>query len=117
MNHENVEKLRDYLRDEVPDERFDMRSYVRGGSMTNVRARLNECGTAACIGGWAAYLFTPRRRWAHEHAGRALGLDNDQAEELFEPDGLHDRARYSRARAVATLTRLLETGTVDWGTE
>jgi len=46
-----------------------------------------ECGTTACIGGWVATLKKPdaiRSRWSVEPiAADILGLDGDQAFELF----------------------------------
>ena len=49
MNRENVEKLRDFLRDEVSDKKFRMDEF--------------DCGTAACIAGWGERLFGNEPHW------------------------------------------------------
>jgi len=94
----------------------------------------NECGTSACIAGWAAVLGTGkplmirRTSWGEdvttheygsigEYAGEWLGLDAITENDLFygEGDGyvvnLND---IDRAWAIRTLKHLLETGEVDW---
>jgi len=121
MNRERIEKLRDFLRDDVPDERFDMSDYLvpSARSRSNpyqktVGAALKSCGTAACIAGWAQYLFEPRRRWSFEIGRDSLGLTDHEAKKLFLPIHLESLSDIPRARAVATLTHLLETGEVDW---
>lgn len=101
MNVENVTKLRDFLAS-LPAENFDMGEWPADDEA--------ECGTPACIGGWATRLFGSARR--------ALEIDNDTAEAMFMPKGWDQPkspvAKARPAHAVALLTRFLKTGKVDW---
>jgi hypothetical protein len=77
---------------------------------------LGECGTSACIAGWATAAFgeegedqdnldTPRV------ARERLGLSMEQADKLFYPKWLSDRTNTEAAQVLRTLA---ETGQVLW---
>lgn len=113
---DRVIRLRDFLA-ELPDERFDMGTW--GAYDVGTKKLQHDCGTAACIGGWAERLFG-RATDEPEAACASLGLDPCQGEALFYPPG-HNSGRYTKARAVAVLDHLLATsdpgtvnGVVDW---
>ncbi len=108
---DRVIQLRDFL-ETLPDERFNI-AYAwtgPGGTWgTYEQVKANECGTAACISGWAQVLF-PRE-------GNPLGVSAEQAVELFMPRGYDSdktAKKYTRARAVAVLDYYLTTGKIDW---
>lgn len=106
-------RLRDFLAD-LPDERFDFGSY--SFHRDNLLRRYTDCGTPACIGGWATRLFGVRV--SHSH-GEHLGMPPNEALELMNPSDLWERHRLTHARvsprmAVAVLDHYLATGKVDW---
>lgn len=124
-----MEYLRDFLR-ALPAERFYIGNYVsvptpdgrRGGDSTEA---LRDCGTAACIAGWAAYLFdgspiscalpNTGETEAHEAAAELLGLNEDEAYALFIPIVLAGRWNdITNADAALVLDHLIRTGRVDW---
>lgn len=96
MNAERLNKVADMI--QAYPEHFDMASYLDGPDYTNSETSTPEavmtapltspvdCGTTACIAGWACHL------WASEvvvgepfdaNAARILGLDDDQSYEVF----------------------------------
>jgi hypothetical protein len=113
MNIERLTQLRDVLA-ALPDERFDMSTFGPESSQL-----LHNCGTVACIAGWAAAIFA-EPGITDGAAARTLNLDPDLAHDLFfaddhplkETDGLE---AITRSDAVKTLTHLIETGEVKWG--
>lgn len=98
MNVENMLKLADFL-DNLPEKKFDMRQWfaerVEDKGLGGLRKRIdhfnvgNECGTTACIAGWAATLAVPdlkdrSQRFSIEgEARRWLGLTIEQSCWLF----------------------------------
>jgi hypothetical protein len=84
---------------------------VRTGEASDEELQHN-CGTAACIAGWAS-LFRPDARNPYSRARDALGLDAHQAEYLFLPYGW-DRLAWTREQAIATLIRFRDTGEISW---
>lgn len=98
MNIENAKKLVGQL-ERLPDEKFDMSRYVQH----------NECGTTACIAGWAALLNGgPEYRGSRDSdnvfywAQDWLGLKYPTAQDLFlNHDG------WPRAEAIAELNRMI----------
>jgi hypothetical protein len=106
MNVENIKKVRDHLA-QLPAEKFSMRTF---DSVAN-------CGTIACIAGWAKHLLNPSAVHAETAAINALGLTKEQAYELFwlgdrlGPDPLWDAGPQ---QAVSVLDHLIATGEVDW---
>ena len=109
-----MEYLRDFLKG-LPDERFNIEDYFTGGAES--LDSLEDCGTAACVAGWAAYVFRQGfskkdREFPGNRAGRLLGLGEfgsyprSDADNLFAPDGYCGApARFTRRAAVRTLRR------------
>ncbi len=115
---ERLEYLRDFLL-RLPAERFDMRQYARradGSTNSFAPSELtHDCGTAACVCGWAIALFEPRMFVGDDIAAAdLLGLEPRMADELFYPTGFGRPGLYPLAHAVAVLTHLIQTGEVDW---
>lgn len=106
-----------YVARGVPRSRhFDLPNSLRF-SVLDLPSTVPECGTAACIAGWAN-LFTGHKPTAHRSAAKALGLPNDNG--LFSiyewPCKYRDKyrsAKTSRARARIAANRiehLIKTG-------
>lgn len=122
VNIENLNALIAHMENAVPDEKFNMANIftsVKSGSQVE---RYTHCKTAACIAGWA-YVVAPveaRRRRTHWLSGhwrtaeKWLGLTATQADRLFSPSGYWHAEDYPRARAIAVLKHLRETGEVNW---
>jgi len=107
---DNLMLVRNFLAS-LPPERFDMGDWGDGADV--------ECGTAACIGGWAERLLFGelygRPTWL---VGAEMGLSIDQSEDLFflvgkQQPGL-DFQDITTAHAVKVLDHLIATGEVDW---
>ena len=98
-------RLRDFLAG-LPKFQFNMATYA-----------LNECGTPACIAGWAGRIFSTRITQAEGY--EILGLNEEQAWDLFLPGNqLNLIGRFyneiTLGHAVKVLDHLIETGEVDW---
>jgi hypothetical protein len=112
LNIPNITKVRDTIAALEPD-RFDMAhwaSRIEDGGFASPSDLLHNCGTCGCIGGWTEALF-------EDPAPVALGLDRQQEFDLFYPAGEGIISSYgdvTQAHAVTTLTKLIETGEVDW---
>lgn len=105
---------------------------VQAESGFNMADLVRECGTPACIAGWAAWeeegrpaaVSAPDTGWCLERkAQQYLGLApsgeaelSDTAYSLFYPEG--DQVGFydeiTPAQAAACLRHLAETGEVDW---
>lgn len=118
-NVENILKVADAIeRHTIAELGFNMASFVGVGE-TDLSG--HNCGTTACIGGWAAALAT-----GDIHAGddmsaaeiaRWLGLTYHEAGALFYAWDRHDTVAFEEIqpeRAVAVLRNLAATGEVDW---
>jgi hypothetical protein len=84
-----------------PDLQFSMHEY--------------NCGTYACIAGWAIFAqdgYINSSRNIHHYAQELLGLDDDQANDLFLNWG--DIEDPTPNQAIKVLKHLKETGEVDW---
>lgn len=102
-------QLRDFL-ETLPPERFDM--HISGFVSDAVAG---DCGTPACIGGWARALFKVRDDL--RVVGFHLGLSEEDSGELFywlntAPDLTYDDV--TLPMAVAVLDHYLATGKIDW---
>lgn len=129
MNKQNILRLADAL-DNVELAKshnigFNMATFV---STFDIDRTEHDCGTVACIAGWAVAMFghngKPRASplsamklnnfpTPEEHATRTLGLSYVTAQSLFYPGN----PRYHQITpkvAAATLRHLAETGVVDW---
>jgi hypothetical protein len=107
-----LEYLRDFLRT-LPEGRFDMGD---PGSCDFTRAR-GECGSPACIGGWARVLFGKYGDVTSVVHG-AFDLSWSVASSITYPDAIMADGRCafkaSPAQAADMITHLLRTGEVDW---
>lgn len=108
----NMIRLRDFLKT-LPPNKFNMDD---PGVSTD--AYRGECGSAACIGGWARALFAVHTLSLHR-VGDVLGLRDDQSSDLFYPYGreMSDGRSPFRAaprHAVRVLDHYLATGKIDW---
>ena len=123
MNAEQIANI-DHLADVIEaldPERFSMHHWWRTkDGRTNVDEMPtveHNCGTAACIGGWAGAIFHPHNREAAEDmwtiGEELLGLDYDRTNELFMPTGFSHEP-FTQAHAVQTLRQLARTGEVNW---
>lgn len=86
----------------------------------------NECGTTACVAGWAIHVLAPERLGDAKYgvgygvvAQELLGLDVRQKQQLFcagaNPNGFRKGDRkHSTCTVAAVLKNLAETGVVDW---
>ncbi len=126
LNIERLTLLRDTI-DNLSPTKFNMNYWCTGGNISQLK---HDCGTAGCIGGWAEVLFFPiellaKDTWRHNtyDVGEELGLDSDQTNALFfpddvdfgeDPDSVTSIDQLTQAQAVETLTRLIDTGMVDW---
>jgi hypothetical protein len=113
MNRERLTILRDHLAS-LPDERVDMRFVMTDGDSNLIssgpaREVLADCGTAACIAGWAGFLFSPDiGGYGSWEAGTDLAFTTDQAFHLFTPKGFLEQGRYTRQDAIAAIQSMLD---------
>ena len=118
----NVQGIDNTIRaiEAAPPSQFDMSDYYHYASYSAGR----DCDTASCLAGFAceANGFQDGGN-PFADAAYALGLTDEQAEELFRPchQGVcHFRAEredpgwISRAWGLSCLRHLRETGEVDW---
>lgn len=119
-------QLRDFL-ETLPPERFDMSNYYIVTLTGNVPAHWFErptevvaadCGTSACICGWASVLRAPKEPFSEDKTAKWLGLNGHEAHALFYPPGysrdVKEYRPYTRTQAVAVLDHYLATGKIDW---
>ena len=112
MNRERLTILRDHLAS-LPDERVMMAYFFAQGGLQYPSSEavtseiLHNCGTAACIAGWAAHLFRSEIPgvFADDVAESALELTQDQSLALFFP---YDLAGLDRVAAIAAIQSMLD---------
>lgn len=78
----------------------------------NMRYFEHDCGSPACIGGWANFIWGKGREDTSTEARGYLGISLEHAESLFFPD--FDMDRITPTHAAAVLRNLADTGKVDW---
>jgi hypothetical protein len=84
------------------DKRFDM----------NITCDANNCGTVACIGGWAAMAMGYDKHAANHYV---LTVDpGDALYPLYYPEDMSDWSRITPAVAAATITSFLDSGEADF---
>jgi hypothetical protein len=104
-------QLRDFLAG-LDEARFDMRRW-RADAADLAPWSQGECGTVACIGGWAEILFGGEDDMGK--AGALLGLSVLESVRLFAPYGIFERwGEITTAQAVQVLDHYLATGEIDW---
>lgn len=145
MDEQRITVLADFI-DQLPDEHFSMTSWNIGNPYNlgvldhktegpepwmnpkPLLAAAAECGTRACIAGWACIIFCEPQDFdlygdTAQNARYLLDLDEDQADALFTPSTgndmraqvhLPDLSGITRQRAVKMLRLLAETGQVFW---
>lgn len=129
LNIHNLTILRDQIQ-HIPPSRFDMAAWstVKADDATATLDQMrHNCGTAACIGGWAETLFVasqPEDRIGEaddELVHEALGITLEQANDLFFPyqqlrdaDMETDYNSLTQRQAVEVLDHLIATDSVDW---
>jgi hypothetical protein len=111
-------QLRDFLA-ALPDERFSMRHVFTAKDKDIYHLeQFHECGTAACIFGYACVLWPEVSDGMNQFPiVEHLWLSNKEACQLFTPPGWYDdkdAKQYTRAMAVAVLDHFLATGKIDW---
>lgn len=117
MNKDNILKVADAIEQHsIPDLGFNMDFFSSPrshGSAIKADHSGHDCGTVACIAGWAVQVGDLPRTFAA--ARQYLGIDDDLGDDLFYGDSddlvLADIAV---PQAVAVLRYLAETGEVDW---
>jgi hypothetical protein len=112
ITRDRVMRLRDFLK-ALPPEKFNMAEWGAPA----------QCGTPACIGGWAERVILKACSlgdYGWGDVGAALGLDEEKAYALFFPydvalSGGRTAFRATIPEAVAVLDHYLATGEIDWG--
>ena len=112
MNVENMQRLIAFLK-ELPDERFTMRVFSEEA----------ECGTVACIAGWAAILAAeergelPKEGEEKRDAREFLGLSAVEADFFFFGDFSLEVSlgAIKREDAIEALEKALEFGVCEEG--
>ena len=138
-SNRRLEKLAKFLETRVPKERFNMETFFHveyddgteesnwgssGPELTSVSEAL-ECGTSACVAGWAAVLFrrvfpevvssawgTPTRDVGNR-AGVVLGLTFREQMDLFNSSADHQTPKEA-AKAIRQLIKARD-GQMGWG--
>jgi hypothetical protein len=115
MNKTNVLALAARLRSPSAEGHFDMTEYFEGDGPLG--QAIHECGTIACIAGFAAAMAHPKARLrgseVHPIARNFLGLTIEEAEQLFVPEGII-YSKVTRFVAADTLEHLGNTGEIQW---
>lgn len=118
MNRELFEQIRDEIA--AYPEHLRMEQYLSGGNPEQVAK--HECGTAACICGWAIALTGTKIRWTddfHSIGISLLGLTDAEGDKVFEVSEwpmpfVRDYKNASRRDkafvAVAYINHILENG-------
>ena len=121
MTQEQQEALRNGIEAIRVSKTFDMHDYFEAfeaidrspGSEHQVVA----CGAPMCMAGHILVANgVTSSMFPLQEAAKLIGLDADDANELFAPDDSTRRSRYTckRFEAVTILEHLLATGVVDW---
>lgn len=75
----------------------------------------NNCGTVACVAGWAHFIHggkSTKAGFINRRATKLLGLNEETASKLFAPDFI--RSDITPTQAALTLYILADTGKVNW---
>ena len=114
MNREAIQQVIDLIRNSPPGINFDMSHF----------AGLHDCGTAACIAGYAIAMkvksYSSDDIYAVigadfiQPAAEILGLTYEQGDALFLPGCFDGWEKITPAHAIAVLNDLLATGEVNW---
>ncbi len=124
MNIGNILKVADAIENStVQNLGFNMKGYMQINSKHAIDYSGKDCGTVACIAGWACaiegvpYEDISHSSVAFNMGAKLFGLSEEEAEELFVPE-TETVNYYSTdilpANAVRCLRNLAITGKVDW---
>ena len=69
MNTERLLTLANFLRNEVPDDNFNMAFWRSGRDMSDWALQHHKCGTSACAVGWACVHARVQGRRAARYGG------------------------------------------------
>lgn len=132
MNVENILKLAEVLESPAAEEHFDMSSWLDHNGDHDLpdeityNEMIKDCGTVACIAGWATVLAKGDEIVKEENYEFGIGadyldLEYTQAKHLFTPgvfitvDGEEVSAYAATPKQAAKVLRhLAATGEVDW---
>jgi hypothetical protein len=129
VNVENINRLIEVI-GAINPKRFDMSNFAKrigtdgfwDNGNVKPTALATDCGTCGCIAGWAVAALKPNARikvgdttTIAATAAKALGIDDTDAEALFEPYDVASWGSISRRQAIRVLEHLRDTGEVDWG--
>ena len=113
MNVENILKVAEAIEQHsIADLGFNMSIVTGPVRPDRLDMSGHNCGTVACIAGWTNAVFKNASPHTPAAAGY-LGLEADQADELFCPEGWMD-GDIKPEQAVRTLRHLAVSGEVDW---
>jgi len=116
LNYANLDKLIAVIASLRADQ-LSMKSYAfYVDDESGIVDDLHQCGTVGCIAGWAEQSFYGRisQNDTADNAQEQLGLTEDQAGDLFWPEGYGSDNSFPPARVVDVLRHLRATGEVDW---
>lgn len=129
INAENILKVADAIEAKsLPGLGFTMDYFIYSGlgAADSDKLGVPDCGTVACIAGWANMVMGERSSPTFAAAAAFFGITEDQGEQLFyarnhplaEEDIYGDMnaplEMISVEEAVRTLRHLAATGVVDW---
>ena len=100
---------------------FNMAVY-HGKTYLEMPDHVNNCKTVACLAGWTLVMenrpfkknINNMAALIHDEAAEILGLDEDQADELFTPNTEMRYEEITPKIAIKTLRNLAKTGEVVW---
>lgn len=139
MNIERLTRLRNFLRDNVKDERFNLATWAGNDKIEWGGLRDLSCGTTACAMGWATTIpefqalglklvrqpdtisgefYPPTIEFegeTHFHAAaRFCGISDSEAEYLFNPSSYGDEDQTTKDEVVERITDFIDNGPPDY---
>lgn len=118
LNIVNILTLADFI-EKLPPHQFSISQWIdEDHADLPISQARHECGTCACIGGWADLLFSEDESvdvFSSGDAAYKLGLEEGEGSKLFMPPGFYTTPNvYTQAEVCWTLRNLAETGEVEW---
>ena len=105
----------------IKDRVLALANFVEESKTFDMRTPFHESGSPACLLGHAKALARVRGWDIYSPGGRLLGLNPQQIDKLYSPDGsfhFHSEPNQgnfiTQPHAIACLRHLAETGEVDW---